>query len=225
MFLALCQYDGRTAFFDDRDHFVADEPVSDLVVHHFSAEIVELYPLVGMELAQRTECRRANEDMMLERSGDRLTFCIHAVANCSALHEHDGMMPVFSRDCRSQSREVPCLRTARDLLEAVRRKVVAFVDDDMTVADDTIVNHPSTHKALKQSNVESSGKFLSSAADLANQFLRQVKKGTKPLNPLIKQLLSMHQHERIRATLCDQPRANDRFSECSRGGENTGIAR
>src|SRR5215475_13645163 len=160
MFLALCQYDGRTAFFDDRDHFVADEPVSDLVVHHFSAEIVELYPLVGMELAQRTECRRANEDMMLERSGDRLTFCIHAVANCSALHEHNRMMPVFSRDCRSQSREVLCLRTARDLLEAVCWEVVAFVDYNMAIVGDAIINHPFTHKALKQCNIEGSCKFL-----------------------------------------------------------------
>src|SRR5579871_2260301 len=164
-----------------------------------------------MRLAQRTKSRRANEDMMLEWSSDRLTFCIYVVANRPALHEHDGMMPVFSCDCRGQSCEVLCLRTACDLLKAERRKVVAFVDDNVAVIGDAIVNRPFTDKALKQCNVEGSRKFLSSSADLANRFLRQVEKGTKPLDPLVKQLLSMHQHKRIRSTLCDQPRTNDRF--------------
>src|SRR5205807_2027235 len=158
--------DGGTAFVDGRDHFVADEPVSRLVVHQLSAEVVELYPFVEMGLAQRTERRRTNKDMMLEWSSDRLTFCIHMVANRPALHEHDGMMPVFSCDCRGQTREVLCLRTACDLLEAERRKVVAFVDDNVAVIGDAIVNCPFTHKALKQCNVEGSRKFLSSSADL-----------------------------------------------------------
>jgi len=98
-------------------------------------------------------------------------------------------------------------------------------NDNVAVVGDAIIKHPFSHKALKQCNVENSSKFLSSSANLTDRFLGQVKKGAKPLNPLVKQLPSMHQHERIRATLCDQPRTNDRFSECSGGGENTGVAR
>jgi len=199
MFLSFCQYDRRTAFLDDRDHFLANKPVSGLVIHQFSAEVVELDSFIWMRLADRTECGRANEDMMLEWSSDRLAFCIHAVANRSALHEHDGVMPVFAGDCRGQSREILRLRTPRDLLEAERREVVAFVDDDVTVLGDAVVNRPLAHEALNQCDVERPRKSFSSSSDSAYRLFRQIEKRTKSLNPLIKQLLSVHQHERIDA--------------------------
>ena len=196
MFLAFSQQDGRAPFLDHLDHLIADEPVSGLIIRQFSAEVVELHSFVAMRLAQRSECRRTNEDMMLEWSSDRLPFRIHAMANRSALHEHDGMMAVFACNCRSQAREVLCLCTTRYLLEAVRGEMVAFVDDNLTVVGDAIVNSPFAHEALKQRNIQHSGKFLSSTSNSTYRFLRQVEKITKSLKPLIEQLLSVHQYER-----------------------------
>ena len=91
---------------------------------------------------------------VLEGPRRRLRLRVDAMPHRTALHEDDRMMAVLPRDGRRQAEDESRLRAADDLLEAVRRQMVAFVDDHMTVVADAIVDDTFADQALNDGNIE-----------------------------------------------------------------------
>jgi hypothetical protein len=113
-----------------------------------------------------------NPHHMIERAFGSLGSCINAVANRAALHRDDGVMSVFPGYRRRQAEDVSGLRTARDQFEAHGRQMVAFVDHEMPIIADDVVDLPFADKALDQGDVNLTFRFTPAAADHANRLAR-----------------------------------------------------
>jgi hypothetical protein len=103
--------------------------------------------------------------VVLDAAPCRLGPCVDAVAHRPALHEDDGVVPVLARDSRRQAKDMPCLRATGGEFKADRRKVVAFIDDEMTVGTDQIGYLALANKALDQRHVDHPGRLAAAAAN------------------------------------------------------------
>src|SRR5262245_53317174 len=91
----------------------------------------------------------------------RLTFRVDTMPDRTALHEDNRLVAVLPRDGRRQAEDESRLGAPGDLLEAMRREVVAFVDDQMTVIADTVVDHAFADQTLNHCDAEPSGGLVS----------------------------------------------------------------
>src|SRR5882762_1107643 len=140
---------------------------------------------------------------MIEGPCHRLRLCVHSMPYGTALHEDDGMMPVLPRHGRRQAEDETSLRASDDLLEAVRRHMVAFIDDHLPVVANAILDHTFTNEALNDGDIEQPSRCVSATADSANRLGRYVQESREALDPLVEELPSMHKHQRVDAALCD----------------------
>jgi len=133
------------------------------------------------------------------------------------------VVPILSRDCRRQPGNEPRFGTARDLLEALRRQVVALVHDEVSVISNAIIYNSLSDEALDERDVNRPARLAASAADSANSRDRQVQKCRQSVDPLFEQLLPVDEHKRIHAAPRDQPRRNHGLSEGRGRGQHSGI--
>ena len=117
------------------------------------------------------------------------------------------------------------LGLARHLLEAVRRQVMAFVDDHVAVVGDAIIDDTLPDEALNDGDVEQPGRSASPAADSTDRLRGHAEERREPLDPLVEQLPPMHEHERVDAALGDEPGGDDGLAERGRGGQHAGLVR
>ena len=162
---------------------------------------------------------------MGERACRRLDLRADAVAHRAALHEDDRMVAVLPRDGGRQPQHVLRPRPPRDLLEAVRGQVVALVDDEVAVVGHAVVHDALAHQALNERHVELPVGLRFPPPIRPIRLRGSTEKRRQALHPLIEQLLSMHEHQRVDAALGDQPRGDDRLAEGGRGGQHTGVVR
>ena len=106
--------------------------------------------------------------IVFERSRERLCFGIHAMTNRPALHHDDGMMPVLALRRGGQARDVTRLHLPQYLLETHRRKVMAFIHNDVAVVCDEVVHDLFAVQALNDGNVNHAAGTSPTAADLAD---------------------------------------------------------
>jgi hypothetical protein len=85
-----------------------------------------------------------------------LLLRVHSVPNRSALHEDDRMVPVLPRDRRRETGDKSRFGLSRHLLETVCRQVMTFIDNQVTVVGDTIVDD-TLPKALNDTTQSSQG--------------------------------------------------------------------
>ena len=130
-----------------------DAPIPRLVVDQLLIERLKLDALVRIGRPVRLERRRLNEDEVLERARRRLCASVHAMPNRAALHEDDRMMAVLAGDGRRQSNDESGLRLPGHLLEAVRRQMMALVDDHMAVFGDAIIHDALADQTLNDADV------------------------------------------------------------------------
>ena len=165
----------------------------------------------------------ADDDRVFERSCRRLRFGVHPMPHGAALHEDDWMMTVLARHRRGQPQDESRLRPTDHLLKAVRRQMVAFIDDHLAVLGDAIVHDTLADEALNDRHVEQPGRLVAAAANAADRLGREVEKRRQTLDPLVQELAPMHEHQRIDAALGDQPGSDDRLAERRRGGQDTSV--
>ena len=201
MVVPLREHERRPPRVHRLDDVVADAPVARVVVHQLLVERLELHALVGVGSSCRLERRRLHEDEVLERSRRRLHSRIHAMPDRPALHEDDRVVAVLPRDGRRQPEDEPRLRLARDLFEAVRRQVVALVDDQVAVVGHAIIDDALPDQALNDRDIEQPGRRVSPAADAPNRLGGHAEERREALDPLIEQLAPMDEHERADAAL------------------------
>src|SRR6266568_3284962 len=160
---------------------------------------------------------------MFKRASRGLFLCVDTMAHGAALHEDDWVVTILARQRCGQPGNKFCLCPTSHLLKAVRRQMVAFVNNKMTVFGHPVVNDVFADQALNERNIEHAIGFLSSASDMTDRPRRQIEKCRKSLNPLFEQLSSMHEHQRVDTTLCNQPCRNHGFPEGSAGGQHASV--
>ena len=149
-----------------------------------------------------------------------LDLRVGSMANRTALHEDDRMMAVLARDGSRQPGDEFRLRLAGDLLKTLGRKVVTFVDDEVAVVRHAVIDHALPHKTLNERDIERAGGSASAASDSTDGLRRQAKKRRQSFYPLIQQLPTMHENQRVDATPGNQPRGDHRLSEGGRCRQN-----
>src|SRR5258707_13030576 len=101
--------------------------------------------------------------------------------------------------------------------------MVAFVNDQNAIFGYTVVHNAFANQALDEPDIKSATEFPSSASNIADRLRGHLQERVDSLNPLLEQLSAMHKHQRVNTTLRNQPCSNDRFPECSAGGQNTYV--
>jgi len=122
-----------------------------------------------------------------KRPAHRLGLRVDAIPHRAALHEDDRMMAILPRDRCRQSRDELRFRAPDDLFEAVRRQVVALIDDHMTIFTDAIVDDTFAHQTLNDRNVQPARRLPASAADASDLMIIDIQKRRQAFHPLIQQ--------------------------------------
>ena len=78
------------------------------------------------------------------------------------------MMTIFAGHGRGQSEDVARLRSAGHKLKTRRRKMVALIDDQMTVVRYQVGYFASPHEALDQRDINDASRLAASAANDAD---------------------------------------------------------
>src|SRR5579864_5982306 len=141
----------------------------------------------------------------------------------TALHEDDRVVTVLACHRGGQPEDEARFCLPRHLLEAVRRDMVTFIDDEVAVIGHKIVDDALADQALNQGDIEQPGWSPSTAADAADRFRGEAQKGGEALDPLIEQLPSMDEDERVYATRSDEPRGDHGLAEGRGGGQYAGV--
>ena len=86
------------------------------------------------------------------------------MANRTALHEDDRMMTVFAGYRRGQTGDKLRLGSSGHEFEAAGRQMVAFINNQVPIAPDSIVHHAFANQTLDQGNVYDPSQFSASAS-------------------------------------------------------------
>src|SRR6185437_3438592 len=95
------------------------------------------------------------------------------------------------------------------LLKAHCGKMVALVDDDVSVIGNQIVHNLLSIQTLDKGHVDYPVRAAASSANLADALDGQIQERSKPLAPLVQKLAAMHQHQGICLPRCNQPCGHD----------------
>jgi hypothetical protein len=169
------------------------------------------------------EAGGANDDFVGEGAFSGLLTGIDGVSNGTALHKDDGMVPVLAGDGGGETEDEFGLGPADREFETLRREMVAFIDDDVSVVGDEVFDDALTDEALDHDDVDLSGEFFASASKASDVFFIEIEELGEPFDPLIHELLAMNEDEGVDSALCDEPGCQNGFSEGGGGGKDTGF--
>jgi len=99
------------------------------------------------------------------------------------------------------------------LLKSERRKVMTFVNDDVAVIRYQIFCLAFPVKALNQCDINASGRFRFSSANLAYAVDGHIKECREPFSPLVEKLGAVDEYERVRPACADQISRSDGLAE------------
>jgi len=111
------QHDRRTSLANCRHDVIDDQSIAPVVGDQRLVKIMELDAPIGVPGGGRTECRRPHPDVVGERSLGCLFARTDSMADRSALHEDDRVMPVLAGHGRRQAEDIPGPRSPDQLLE------------------------------------------------------------------------------------------------------------
>src|SRR5215510_8865908 len=92
--------------------------------------------------------------------------------------------------------------------------MVAFVDDHVAVIRHDVGDHALADETLHNADIDPPSRSTTASADATDRLGRYIEERRKALDPLIEQLPSMHQDERVDAAFRDEPRGNDGLAKC-----------
>src|SRR5262249_46921802 len=147
------------------ENVITDSPSAQLVIDQLLVEALKFDTFVRIRVLDRLEGGRLNQHEMFERSRRRLHASIHLMSDRTALHEDDRMVTVLARDgCRQADCESG-FGPAYYLLKAVRRQVMALVDNHMAVLGDAVIGHALSDETLKYADVDVSSRATPTTSD------------------------------------------------------------
>ena len=224
MIVSFGQNERRSVVTHSLKDLVTDGAIPRLVVHQLLVERLEFGSFVYARISGRLECRRTNNNRVIERLRRRLRSGVDAMPDRTALHEDDWMMAILPRNRRRQAEDKTSLRSADDLFEAARRQVVTFVDDHVPIVTDAIVHDAFADEALNDGHIDAARSACVRPPPIRPiDFAGTFRNVGETLDPLIQELPPMHEHQRIHAALGDQPGRDDGLAERRRGGQDAGV--
>jgi len=128
----------------------------------------------------------------------------HVEPDRATLHKDDRLMAIFSSRRSRQAGNIFGFDLPHDLLEAERRNMVAFINDDVAVLSDEVLHFTFAVETLKQSDVDETRPCRFAPGDLAYRLHWNIQKHRQSFTPLIQQLLAVKQNERTDFALCNQ---------------------
>src|SRR5271166_1566999 len=96
----------------------------------------------------------------------------------ATLARKDGHHPIIFMQCGP----------VRDQFKASSGKVMTFIDDQMTVISDPIIDSLCVNQALHQGHIQHSGELFSPASKASDGLGRHAEKFGQPLDPLFHEL-------------------------------------
>ena len=102
---------------------------------------------------------------------------------------------------------------------------MAFVHNEMSIIGHEIGYLTLPHQTLNGCNVDETCRPLPSAANDSNASSIDIKKDAQPRDPLIQQLLPVHQNQRARVSLDNEPACDHGLTEGGGGCKDTGVMR
>jgi hypothetical protein len=97
--------------------------------------------------------------------------------NRAALHEDNRMVAILSRDSGGEAKNELRLRTSDNLFEAMRGEMMAFVNDQMSILRNTIVDDALSDQTLDHSDINSSCRLAVASSDPADVTATHGQKG------------------------------------------------
>ena len=204
-------------------HVLADHPISDVIGHQLTAEASEFTARVGLGFSSRAKTCRPHEHTAGKRLLNGLIAAVGPIPHGTAVQTHDRMVAVLAHNRCRQPRNVLRLGAAHHQLKAACRHMVAFVHDQEAVVGHSVVHLALLHQALHQSNVQHSRKLFAPSAQTTDAIVADVQKFPQPVEPLLKQLLAMHNDQCVDPSLGDQPCGHHRLAERCGGSQNPGV--
>ena len=135
------------------------------------------------------------------------------VPDIAKVHQNKRMLPV---PADKRSREPQPVMGGAFSDYAFKRgggNMVALVHNNLTVIFYPFLNRVFFHHALHYRNINNAGQFLFAAAKTADVLFGNAEKLIDPLRPLIQQLFSVNQNDRINFSLGDNPERYNGFSK------------
>src|SRR5438309_10698689 len=93
----------------------------------------------------------------------------------------------------------------------------------MPISCDAIMHYAFADETLDQRHIELAAEALFAATQASDTVYRKVEECGKALNPLLEELLAMHEHERVHATLRYEPGGQNCFSKSSSRGQHSSV--
>lgn len=135
---------------------------------------MEFHPLVRLLLADGAKASGTNNHSVIKWPEYGLRFCVHLAADWPALPEDDGVMTILAGDRRRQPTNEPRLGATCDLLNAACGQMVAFVDDEVSILGEGIVDGSFTNQTLNERHMHHAAWLAAPAADAPNSRGRSV---------------------------------------------------
>ena len=191
VFVSFCEHERRAARMDGFNDILADAAIPRFVADEFGIERSKLDSFVRRRRHCRLKGCRTYKNTVRKRTPHRLRFRVDAMPHRAALHEDDRMMAILPSDRCGQSRDELCFRTPDDLFKAVRRQMVALIDDHMTIVSDAIVNDTLADQTLDDRNIYPARRLAASTTDASDLTVIDIQKRRQAFHPLIQQLSPM----------------------------------
>jgi hypothetical protein len=97
--------------------------------------------------------------------------------NWAALHEDDRVVAILSRDSGREAKNELRLRTSDNLFEAMRGEMMTFINDQMSILRNTIIDDALSHETLDHSDINFSCRLAAPASDPADVTATHVQEG------------------------------------------------
>jgi hypothetical protein len=131
----------------------------------------------------------------------------------------------LSRNRCRQAENVAGFATARDQFKAYGRQMVAFVNDEMPIIADDVIDFSLASEVLDQGDVNLTCRLATTTADPADRVTRHICERCEPLDPLIHELTAVNEDQCIPSAFGHHPDGQDRLTERRRRREHAGIMR
>ena len=152
--------------FESRKNVIENQSVTNLII---CQRIINSLNRQRTAICLFGKLKRGLPDLntMVERSFCGLVPRVDPKTYGSALHKNNWMMAVFAGDRRRQPKNIPRLSPPGDQFKADGRQVVAFINNELPVIANNVVNFSFSYQTLDEGHIDYSGRTPFSAADSA----------------------------------------------------------
>lgn len=95
---------------------------------------------IRRSIVEHSESAFSDDERVVERPARGMAFRVDSESDRPKLHFSDRIVPIAELWCGGEPDEVARLHLGEHSLESNRRKVVAFIDDDMAITGHKVID-------------------------------------------------------------------------------------